>query len=77
MKILALTSMILLISGCTKNEIKHRLLHPNASTNNPIKAAIYVGSALVVGELSEDCSHGHPEDREKCRKAKKNLKTTE
>ena len=72
MKVLSLISMILLISGCTKNEIKHQLLHPNASTNNPIKAGMYVGAALVVGALSEDCSHGHPEDRVKCRNAKKN-----
>jgi hypothetical protein len=77
MKVLALLSLILLISGCTKNELKHQFLHPKASSNNPVKAAIYVGAALVVGELSEDCSHGHPDDRTKCRNAKKKLKTKE
>jgi hypothetical protein len=77
MKFLALISMILLISGCTKNEIRHQLLHPIVNSNNPIEAVIYVGAALVVGELSEDCTHGHPEDRTKCKNAKKELKNKE
>jgi len=69
MKKLVILLAILSIAGCSKNEIKHHLLHPNASSNKPMEAAIYVGAALIVGELSEPCSHGHPEDQIKCKKA--------
>ena len=59
----------ILLSGCTRNEIKHNLLHPNKSSNNPVEAAIYLGAALVIKGVEEDCTSGHPEDRKKCREA--------
>ncbi|NMP30050.1 hypothetical protein HII17_00625 [Thalassotalea sp. M1531] len=72
MKNLAFIVTILLTAGCTKNELTHHITHPTVSSNNPIDAAIYVGVALIIGELSEPCSHGHPDDQLKCKKSRKN-----
>ncbi|MDV6315319.1 hypothetical protein [Idiomarina sp. HP20-50] len=68
-KILILV-LSLFLSGCTSSDMLYYLTHPKDSSNKPSTAAIYTGAALIMGEIKEECSYGHPEDQIKCRKEK-------
>lgn len=71
MKIISACIALLLVTGCTTSEAIYHLTHPTSSSSKPIDAVKYVGAALVLGELSEPCSYGHPEDQIKCKNAQK------
>ena len=60
----------LLLSGCTSSDMLYYLTHPSDSSDKPSKAAIYTGAALILGEMKEECSYGHPEDQINCKKEK-------
>lgn len=70
MKVTAALITLLFLTGCTTSDVIHHLTHPTSSSK-PIDAVKYVGAALVLGELSEPCSYGHPEDQIKCKNAQK------
>ena len=64
---LALTLSLIALSGCSSNEMLYYLTHPNVESNSPTEAAVYVGAAIIVGEIQGECEHGHPEDQIKCK----------
>ena len=74
MKEVLLILAVLFITGCTNNNLP---LKSNVSSNDPIAAVIFVGAAIISGEMSEPCSHGHPEDQIKCKKALEKNSTKE
>jgi hypothetical protein len=67
--------LTILVSGCSSSDMAYYLTHPSVSSNKASDAAIYVGTALVLGEIKGECSHGHPEDQIKCKKMKKQNKS--
>jgi len=72
MKKLLFVSLFIAVSGCAGNEFTHINKFPNKASGNEKDAAIYSAIAIAAGKLKEECSHGHIEDRKKCREKKKN-----
>ncbi|TKB52824.1 hypothetical protein [Ferrimonas aestuarii] len=70
MKKTLMMAVVVTLSGCSTQAIIEDYFPP-VTSHDPKEAALYVGAALVVGEISEPCSHGHPEDRIQCNKKQK------